>query len=105
MVSPVLHVLPLTHPLSLLSNDCSAAACFQGPLVIAKVLEAHRAPGLFAGNGGQKILRLRRAEQFFSNRLRRAWALARSRRAGGRHHGFSAAVIVFVGPAIRRRVY
>jgi len=43
-------------------------------LVIAKVLEAHRAPGLFAGNGGQKILRLRRAEQFFSNRLRRAWA-------------------------------
>ena len=94
MVSPVLHVLPLTHPLSLLSNDCSAAACFQGPLVIAEVLEAHRAPGLFAGNGGQKFLR-----------LRRAWALARSRRAGGRHHGFSAAVIVFVGPAIRRRVY
>ena len=74
MVSPVLHVLPLTHPLSLLSNDCSAAACFQGPLFIAEVLEAHRAPGLFAGNGGQKILRLRRAEQFFSNRLRRAWA-------------------------------
>jgi len=26
-------------------------------------------------------------------------------RAGGRHHGFSAAVIVFVGAAIRRRVY
>ena len=38
------------------------------------MLEACRAPGVFVGNGGQKFLRLRRAEQFFFNRLRRAWA-------------------------------
>ena len=74
MVSPVLHVLPLTirsayFPMIALllrafRDLCSLPRCWK-PIV-------HQV--FSQGMVGKKFFALRRAEQFFSNRLRRAWA-------------------------------
>ena len=56
-----------------LTPECGGLR-FQGLVVIGKVLWKPIGHQVFSQGWWQKFLRLRRAEQFFSNRLRRAWA-------------------------------